>query len=47
MIPVNIIVTVDIPLEETELHEPCVGLKDVVKPCQDLLSLSLQLLVRD
>lgn len=31
-IPVNLTVDVDIPLEETELHEPFVGLQQVVEP---------------
>ncbi len=38
MVPVNLTVPVDIPLAETELHEPFVGLQDVVKPYQDLLT---------
>jgi hypothetical protein len=32
MIPVNLTVGVDIPLTETELHEPFVGLQEVVRP---------------
>lgn len=31
-IPVNLDVAVDIPLNETQLHEPFVGLQEVVKP---------------
>jgi hypothetical protein len=31
-IPVNLIVDVDIPLNQTELHEPFVGLKNVIEP---------------
>ena len=31
-VPVNLNVAVDIPLNETELHTPFVGLQDVVKP---------------
>jgi hypothetical protein len=31
-IPVNLNVAVDIPLNETQLHEPFVGLQNVVKP---------------
>ncbi|MBS1248713.1 MAG: hypothetical protein MAG431_00272 [Chloroflexi bacterium] len=38
MVPINLEVPVDIPLKETELHEPFVGLQDVVKPYQDLLT---------
>ena len=32
MVPVALTVEVDIPLEQTQLHEPFVGLQDVVKP---------------
>lgn len=32
MVPVSLNVAVDIPLEQTQLHEPFVGLQDVVKP---------------
>jgi hypothetical protein len=32
MVPVSLNVNVDIPLEQTQLHEPFVGLQDVVKP---------------
>lgn len=32
MVPVALNVNVDIPLEQTQLHEPFVGLQDVVKP---------------
>ena len=38
MVPVNLNVAVDIPLEETELHEPFVGLKDVVQPLYCLVA---------
>lgn len=31
-IPVNLMVDVDIPLNQTELHQPFVGLKNVVEP---------------
>jgi len=37
MIPVNLIVEVDIPLNETELHEPFVGLQEVVRPYYKML----------
>ena len=37
-IPVNLMVEVDIPLEQTELHPPFVGLQEVVKPYYTLLS---------
>jgi len=36
-IPVKLNVPVDIPLRETELHRPFVGLQDVVRPLNDLL----------
>jgi hypothetical protein len=36
-IPVNLVVEVDIPLNQTDLHEPFVGLQDVVKPYYNLL----------
>ncbi len=36
-IPVNLMVNVDIPLYETELHPPFVGLQEVVKPYYTLL----------
>lgn len=32
MIPVNLNVSVDIPLKQTDLHEPFVGLQEVVRP---------------
>lgn len=32
MVPVNLTVNVDIPLEETELHKPFVGLQEVIQP---------------
>jgi len=32
MVPVVLTVDVDIPLEQTQLHEPFVGLQEVVKP---------------
>jgi hypothetical protein len=37
-VPVKLTVPVDIPLWETELHEPFVGLQQVVAPYNDLLS---------
>jgi len=37
-IPVNILANVDIPLNQTELHQPFTGLQDVVSPYQTLLS---------
>lgn len=37
MVPVNLEVPIDIPLKETELHEPFVGLQEVVGPYQSLL----------
>jgi hypothetical protein len=37
-VPVALKVPVDIPLDQTELHTPFVGLKDVVSPYQELLS---------
>jgi hypothetical protein len=37
-IPVNLMVEVDIPLSETDLHPPFVGLQEVVKPYYTLLS---------
>jgi hypothetical protein len=36
-IPVSLMVEVDIPLNQTELHEPFVGLQEVVKPYYNLL----------
>ena len=36
-VPVNMSVQVDIPLNQTELHQPFVGLKDVVAPYKTLL----------
>ncbi|MFZ6027707.1 MAG: hypothetical protein ACOYYS_08335 [Chloroflexota bacterium] len=36
-IPVSIPVHVDIPLNQTELHEPFVGLQEVVSPYNDML----------
>ena len=37
-VPVALQVPVDIPLNRTELHEPFVGLRDVVSPYRDLLA---------
>ncbi len=37
-IPVNLTVAVDIPLDQTDLHKPFVGLRDVVQPYYDLLN---------
>jgi len=37
-VPVNLTVPVDIPLSETELHEPFLGLQQVVEPYHGLLS---------
>ena len=36
-IPVNLMVNVDIPLSQTDLHPPFVGLQEVVKPYYTLL----------
>jgi hypothetical protein len=36
-IPVNLVVNVDIPLYQTELHDPFVGLQQVVKPYYTIL----------
>jgi len=36
-IPVSLTVDVDIPLNQTELHEPFVGLQEVIKPYYNLL----------
>ncbi len=38
MIPVSLDVNVDIPLNQTELHEPFVGLQEVVRPYYRMLS---------
>jgi hypothetical protein len=38
MVPVTLNVAVDIPLEQTQLHEPFVGLQDVVKPFYCMLN---------
>lgn len=37
-IPVSLTVPVDIPLNQTELHTPFVGLRDTVAPYRDLLN---------
>lgn len=37
-IPVNLMVNVDIPLNQTDLHQPFVGLQEVVKPYYTLLN---------
>ncbi|PWH12564.1 MAG: hypothetical protein DDG60_12295 [Anaerolineae bacterium] len=37
VIPVTLNVPVDIPLNQTELHQPFIGLQDVVRPFNDLL----------
>jgi hypothetical protein len=37
MIPVELTVEVDIPLNQTELHQPFVGLQEVVKPYYTLM----------
>lgn len=37
-IPVSLNVPVDIPLSQTELHQPFVGLRDTVAPYRDLLN---------
>ncbi len=42
-VPVHLVVPVDIPLEETDLHEPFVGLQEVIKPYYCLLMPSAQL----
>ena len=39
-IPVNLNVAVDIPLNETQLHEPFVGLGEVVKPLYCLVKMN-------
>ena len=31
-VPVNLKVPIDIPLKDTELHEPFIGLQDVISP---------------
>jgi hypothetical protein len=36
-VPVNLTVPVDIPLNETDLHFPFVGLQDTLSPIQGLL----------
>jgi hypothetical protein len=38
MVPVTLNVDVDIPLEQTQLHEPFVGLQEVVKPFYCMLN---------
>ncbi|MBI5953462.1 MAG: hypothetical protein HY865_17550 [Chloroflexi bacterium] len=38
MVPVTLNVPVDIPLKDTQLHEPFVGLQDVVKPFYCMLN---------
>jgi hypothetical protein len=38
MVPIALDVQVDIPLEQTQLHEPFVGLQEVVKPFYCMLS---------
>lgn len=38
MVPVTLNVPVDIPLKDTQLHDPFVGLQDVVKPFYCLLN---------
>ncbi|MEM5775053.1 MAG: hypothetical protein AAGU05_08650 [Anaerolineaceae bacterium] len=37
-IPVSLTVPVDIPLDQTELHTPFVGLRDTVAPYRDILN---------
>jgi hypothetical protein len=37
-VPVNLEVAVEIPLEETQLHTPFVGLQNVVSPYDSLLA---------
>lgn len=37
-IPVSLTVPVDIPLDQTELHTPFVGLRDTVAPYRDMLN---------
>ncbi len=37
-IPIRLQVPVAIPLKETELHQPFVGLQEVIRPYQDLLA---------
>ncbi len=36
-VPIKLNVPVDIPLKNTELHQPFIGLQDVVRPLNDLL----------
>jgi len=38
MIPVNLMVEVDIPLSQTELHQPFTGLQEVIRPYYLLLN---------
>jgi len=38
VVPVALTVEVDIPLEQTQLHEPFVGLQEVVKPFYCMLN---------
>ncbi len=47
MVPVTLNVPVDIPLKETDLHTPFVGLQDVVKPLYCLVSPSAKTLDGD
>ncbi len=37
-IPVNLDVNVDIPLRETDLHEPFTGLQEVILPYREFLN---------
>jgi hypothetical protein len=37
-VPVNLIVPVDIPLAQTQLHEPFVGLREVLEPYHGMLT---------
>lgn len=41
-VPINLTVPVDIPLKETELHEPFIGLQDVVSPYYWMLNPDVQ-----
>jgi len=38
VVPVQLTVPVDIPLNQTELHEPFVGLQQVISPYDQLLA---------
>ena len=46
-IPISLTVPVDIPLAQTDLHNPFVGLKDVIKPYHCMLDPQATLLLDD